>query len=64
MSRRSKIPVDHMLKDMPFLSHELLRSSRIRLDCAAILLTRQTLAEAMRKEEQPWLFTFCDASPQ
>ena len=64
ISARSGIPVEEMLKDMEFVSGRLLVKSRVRLDCAAMLLHRRWWREQCRTGHVVSIHILCDSSPQ
>lgn len=64
LSRKSGVPVDVMMKDMEFVSGRLLNKSRVRLDCAAMLLHRRWWAVQLQSGEPISVHLLCDSSPQ
>lgn len=64
LSLKSGIPAEDMLKDMEFVSGRLLIKSRIRLDCAAMLLHRRWWADLCQQPGLVSVYLFCDSSPQ
>ena len=65
LSVKSGIPAEDMLKDMEFVTGRLLVKSRMRLDCAAMLLSRRWWATVCKDTPTAVsVHVMCDASPQ
>ena len=62
-SRRSGISKDVLLKNVQITSAKSLIKSRIRADCAALILHRQWW-QSVKDRDDVHVYIFCDSSPQ